>query len=233
MCGFNSRHAVTMHVLSEIVQELSSKERQEIMSRLANYHIPLQILQLVAEECNCSEVVADRRETYGRTKAPTLIAGLNDKSLIQLRQIFLDCEDSLSNFRFAVFFSSKFAPFLFKFVMAKKVRGKSNLEYTPDICVYSRSTEELVAVGIQNNDTEKRASDAASLRKFLAAIDDIAAAHQSVRSAYYASSYGYDCDPLRFETKAQKASANGKAEIKFLEFRDGVYSSPRPILHRF
>lgn len=232
MCGFNSRHTVTRHGLSATEQQLSPKERQEIVLRLANYHIPLQILQLVAEECNCSEVIAGRKEAHGRTKAPSLIAGLNDNSLIQLRQIFLDCKDSLSSFRFAVFLSSKFTAFSYKFVIAKKVLGKSNLEHALDVCVYNRSTEDLVAVGIQNNDTEKRASDAKSLRKFLATVGDIVAEHPSVRSAYYASSYGYGCDPSRFEARTSEAGINGRAEIKFLEFRDGVYLNPRRSLHR-
>lgn len=225
MCGFNSRHAVTVYALSEIEQLLSSKERQEIISRLANYHIPLQILQLVAEECNCSEVIAGRREMHGRNKTPSLIAGLNDKSLLQLREIFLDCRDSLSNFRLAVFLSSKFGPFSYKFVMAKKVRGKSNFEYIPDVCVYSRTTGDLIAVGIQNNNAEKRPSNAESLRKFLVTVGDIAAEHHNMLHAYYASSYGYDCDPSRFGAKNQKAGIDGKLEIKFLEFRDSVYLS--------
>ena len=221
-----------MPVLSAIGQQLSPEERQEIVSRLANYHIPLQILQLVAEECDCTEVVAGKREMSGRTKTSALIAGLNDKSLIQLRQIFLDCKDSLSGFRFAVFLSSKFTPFSYKFVMAKKVRGKSNLEYTLDVCVYNRSTEELVAVGMQNNDTEKQVSDAKSLQRFVTTVGDVLAEHPSVRSAYYTSSYGYGCDPSRFAAKT-KNGVHGKVEIKFLEFRDGVYfESPRRMTAR-
>ena len=221
-----------MHGLSAIEQQLSPEERQDIVLRLSNYHIPVQILQLVAEECNCSEVVAGRKEVHGRSKTPSLIAVLNNKSLIQLRQIFLDCKDSLSSFRFAAFLSSKFTSFSYKFVMAKKVGGRSNLEHTIDVCVYNRSTEELVAVGMQNNDAEKRASGAKSLRKFLATIGDVVAEHPSLRSAYYTSSYGYDCDPSRFGAKIPGAGIDGKVEINFLEFRDGVYLSPRRILYR-
>jgi len=221
-----------MYVLSAIEQQLSVSERQEVLSRLASYQIPLQILELVADECHCSEVIAGRRETHGRTNSSSLVAGLNDQSLIRLRQIFLDCKDSLSSFRFAVFLSSKFTPFSYKFVIAKKVRGKSKLEYALDVCVYSRATEDLVAIGIQNNDTEKRTSDEKSLRKFLTTIGDIVAEHPSVRIAYYASSYGYGLDPSRFETGIKKADTDAKVEIKFLEFRDGLYSGPRRTLHR-
>lgn len=208
--------------MSAVEQLLSLKERQEIVSRLANYHIPLQILQLVAEECGCSEIIAGRRETHGRSEAP-LVARLNDRSLIQLRQIFLDCKDSFSGFRFATFLSSKFAPLSYKFVMAKTIRGKSNEEHIIDVCIYSRSTEDLVAIGMQNNDAERRASDAKSLHKFLGTVSDVLAVYPSVRSAYYSSSYGYHRDPSHLAAKGQKLGSGTTVEIKFLEYRNEVY----------
>lgn len=209
-------------LLSAVEQLLSANERQEIVSRLANYHIPLHILQLVAEECGCSEIIAGRREMRGRSDVP-LVARLNDRSLVQLRQIFLDCKDSFSGFRFATFLSSKFAPLSYKFVMAKTIRGKSNDEYTIDVCVYNRSTEDLVAIGMQNNDADRRASDAKSLHKFLGIVGSISAEHPNLRSAYYSSSYGYRCDPSRVAAKSLKLAAGAAMEIKFLEYRNEVY----------
>ena len=207
--------------MSAVEQLLSPKERQEIESRLSNYHIPFQILQLVAEECGCSEVILGGRETRGKGKAPSLVSRLNDRALIQLRQIFLECDDSFSAFRLAVFLSSKFTPVSYKFVMAKKVRGKSDLEHMLDVCIYSRETEDLIAIGMQNN--EGKASDTKSLHKFLSMVSDISAVHPGVRSAYYSSSYGYGRDPSGLATKNQSARQDGRTEVKFLEFHDGVY----------
>jgi len=210
-----------MH-LSAVEQRLSPKERQEIESRLANYHIPFQILEIIAEECNCSEAVAGRRETRGKSKKPSLISGLNDQSLIQLRRTFLDCEDSFSRFRFAVLLSSKFTPAMYKFVMANKIRGRSNQEHVFDVCIFSRATEELVAVGMQNNNAGRKATGAEPLQEYFSAISDILAAHPSLRSVYYSSSYGYDCRPSRLAAKTQSLKGSS-VEINFLEFQDKVY----------
>jgi hypothetical protein len=210
-------------------QSLSLKERLEIESRLANYHIPIQILQIVAEECNCGKLVSGEMEVRGRSnKHSLIISSLNDQSLIQLKQIFLDCEDSSSRFRFAVLLSSKFPPVTFKFVMAKKLQGKSGQEYIFDVCIFSRATEELVAVGMQNNDTNKGAADAKLLHKFHSIISDILPVNSGMRSAYYSSSYGYDCNPLHLATKKRQAEVGSyNTEIYFLEFRDGVYREIR------
>ena len=208
--------------MSAVKQQLSPKERQEIEARLANYHIPLQVLYIIAEGCNCGEVVEGRKEVRGKGKESSLISRLNDEALVQLRQAFLDCEDSFSKFRFAVLLSSKFSPSSFKFVMGKKIQGNSGHEYGFDVCIYSRATEDLVAVGMQNNDAEKRATDAKLLHKYLDTVRDIMAAHPNLRSAYYASSYGYDCDPSRLAAKAQSKKGAG-LEMNFLEFQDRVY----------
>ncbi len=208
--------------MSIIEQQLSLKERSEIENRLSNYHIPLQILQIVAEECNCGEIVSGS-EVRGKSKTLSLISKLNDRALIQLRQIFLDCKDAFSSFRFAVLLSSKFTTFSYKFVLAKKVRGKSSHEYTIDVCIFNRSTEDMVAVGIQNNDREGKAADAKSLLKFLSAIRDLSAVNPNLRSAYYSSSYGYDCDLSSIVAKGLNARKGIDIEIDFLEFQDGVY----------
>jgi hypothetical protein len=181
----------------------------------------------VAEECNCGDVVSGTREVHGRSKKPSLISRMNDQSLIQLKQIFLDCDDSSSRFRFAVLLSTKFPPVSYKFVLSDKLHGRSDQEYIFDVCIFSRSTEELVAVGMQNNDASRSATDAKSLNNFLSIMNDVFAAYPSVRSAYYSSSYGYDCSPSNLATKRQLGASTDNTEINFLEFRDGVYREIR------
>lgn len=211
--------------LSVVKQQLSSKERQEIESRLSSYHIPLQILHIIAEENNCIEAITGRRDARGRNKEPSLISRLNDEALIQLRQTFLDCEDSHSRFRFAVLLSSKFTPTSFKFVMERSILGGSGREYSFDVCIFSRATEDLVAVGMQNNDARKRTADAKKVNTYLDTIGDILVTHPNLRSAYYTSSYGYGCEPSRLAAKMQ-SSKGICMEMIFLEFHDRVY---RPV----
>lgn len=192
---------------------------------MSNYHIPLQILHIIAEESNCVEAITGRREARGRNKEPSLISRLNDEALVRLRQTFLDCEDSHSRFRFAVLLSSKFTPASFKFVMERSILGGSGREYSFDVCVFSRATEDLVAVGMQNNDARRRAADAKQLNRYLDTIGDVLVAHPKLRSAYYTSSYGYGCEPSRIAARMQ--SGKGVCvEMNFLEFHDRVY---RPV----
>lgn len=212
--------------LSTVEQQLSLNERKELESRLASYQIPLQILQIIAQECNCSETIAGGRETRGKGRENSLISRMNDKALIQLRQTFLDCEDSFSRFRFAVLLSSKFIPRGFKFVIEKHVRGASNQDYLFDVCVYSRATEELVAAGMQNNDSRMRATDDKLLRKYFETILDVWKAHPSLRGAYYSSSYGYVCDPSRL-TAEMRLGKDVNLEFSFLEFHDRLYRQAR------
>jgi hypothetical protein len=212
--------------LSTVEQQLSPNERREIESRLASYQIPFQILQIIAQECNCTEAISSGRETRAKGREHSLISRMNDKALIQLRQTFLDCEDSFSRFRFAVLLSSKFNPARFKFVIEKHLRGESNQEYLFDVCVYSRATEELVAAGMQNNDTAMRATDGKLMQKYLNAIVDVWKAHPTLRGAYYSSSYGYGCDPSRLVAQI-RLGKDANLEFSFLEFYDRVYRQAR------
>lgn len=199
---------------------MTVKQRQEIESRLANYNIPLQIFQMVAERCECT-VNYTRNDLPRGTKIAALLAGLNNKSIILLKQMFLDCEDSFSNFRFAVFLSSRYSPMSHKFVMDGSVSGgKSKLNHTVDICIYSRQTEDLVAVGMQNKDTDQRASTK-SLQKFLSIVGDLRTAYPTMRGAYYASSYGYDVDWAK--AGGRKKNSGNAIEIKLFEYKDKIY----------
>ncbi|HJS69087.1 MAG TPA: hypothetical protein VJ730_06660 [Nitrososphaera sp.] len=106
--------------------------------------------------------------------------------------------------------------------------GKSKLSHAVDICIYSRQTEDLVAVGMQNKDTDQRASNNKSLQKFLTVIEDLRTAHPNMQGAYYASSYGYEIDdPSAWAKKAgsvKKKDSNDKTmEIKLFEYKDKIY----------
>ena len=163
-----------LSILSSIEQKLTAKQRLEIETRLANYNIPVQILQMVAERCECTlDASVSGRDLPKKPKLSILLTRLNDKAVMLLEQIFLDCHDSFSNFRFAVFLSSMYSPLLHKFVMNEKISGGSGLEYSFDVGIYGRSTEKLVAIGMQNNDKTQQAADSKSLRKFLAAVKDL------------------------------------------------------------
>lgn len=216
-----------LFILSSIEQKLTAKQRLEIETRLANYNIPVQILQMVAERCECTlDASVSGRDLPKKPKLSILLTRLNDKAVMLLEQIFLDCHDSFSNFRFAVFLSSMYSPLLHKFVMNEKLSGGSGLEYSFDVGIYGRSTEKLVAIGMQNNDKTQQAADSKSLRKFLAAVKDLRAMHSSMRGAYYSSSYGYhDDNPWRLARKMHTyGSDNEKAEIRFFDYRDKIYS---------
>jgi hypothetical protein len=200
---------------------MTAKQRLELETRLANYNIPIQILQMVAERCECTlDSRVSGRDLPKKPKLSILLGRLNDKAVLLLEQIFLDCHDSFSNLRFAVFLSSMYSPLMHKFVMDEKIAGISGVKYSFDVGIYSRSTGKLVAVGKQNNDEAQQAADSKSLREFLAAIKDLHAAYPGMQGAYYSSSYGYqDGNPWRLARRR----SDDKAEIRFFHYRDKIY----------
>jgi hypothetical protein len=203
---------------------LTAKQREDVEARLANYNIPFQILQMVAEQCECAiETSSTRKELALKPKLSLLLASLNDRAIILLQQIFLDCHDSLSTFRFTVFLSSRYSPMMHKFVVDGKISGKSNSDYTFDVCIYSRRTGDLIAVGMQNKNTKQQGSDSSSLSKFLAIIDDVSSAHTQLRGAYYSSSYGYQPLSMARKNAIRKNNVYKKMEIKFFEYKDKMY----------
>lgn len=207
-------------ILTATEQTLTQKQRLDIETRLASYNIPVQILQMVADRCECTfDTRVSGRDYPKKPKLATLLARLNDKAIVLLEQIFLECHDSFSAFRFAVFLSSMYSPMMHKFVMDEKVVVKPGLEYLFDVGIYSRNTEKLVAVGMHNNDEQKAASSN-SLRKFLAAVKDLRAI--GIQGAYYSSSYGYaDGDPWRLARKV--GLRRETAEVRFFDYRDKIY----------
>jgi hypothetical protein len=210
--------------LSSTEQKLTAKQRLEIETRLANYNIPVQILQMVADRCECTlDASVSGRDVPKKPKLSILLGRLNDRAVMLLEQIFLDCHDSFSNFRFAVFLSSMYSPMMHKFVMGDKVAGGSGLAYPFDVGIYSRSTEKLVAIGMQNNSKAQQAADSKSLRKFLTSVKDLRAAHPGMQGAYYASSYGYQ-DDSAWCLARRRGGDSEKAEIRFFDYRDKIYS---------
>jgi hypothetical protein len=210
--------------LSAIKHTLSVKQREDVESHLANYNIPYQILQMVAEQCECAiETSSSEKEVARKPKLSLLFAKLNDRAIILLQQIFLECHESLSTFRFTVFLSSRYSPMMHKFVIDEKIRGKSNFEYTFDVCIYSRRTGDLIAVGMQDKNTKHQASDSKSLSIFLGIIDDVSSAYPHLHGAYYSSSYGYQPLSLTGKNAIRRKEAGEKVEIKFFEYKDKMY----------
>jgi hypothetical protein len=212
--------------MSATEQKMTPSQRQQIETRLASYNIPIHILHIVADRCDCSlDAGPNGKELPKKPKLSNVLALMNDKAISLLEQIFLDCHDSFSGLRFAVFLSSIYSPMMHKFVMDSTIVVKEGLEHSVDIGIYSRNTEKLVAVGMQNNEGPQAASSK-SLRKFLATVKDLRAL--GLTGAYYSSSYGYaDGDPWKTARKLHPAGEDA-AEIRFFEFRDKIYSEIKP-----
>ncbi|WP_148680743.1 hypothetical protein [Candidatus Nitrososphaera gargensis] len=106
--------------------------------------------------------------------------------------------------------------------MNEKIAGESGLEYSFDVGIYGRSSEKLVAVGMQNNDKAQQPADTNSLHKFLAAIKDLRAVHPDMQGAYYSSSYGYQDDSAWHLARRHGEGAD-KTEIRFFDYKDKIY----------
>jgi hypothetical protein len=212
--------------MSATEQKMTPSQRQQIETRLASYNIPIHILHIVADRCDCSlDGGPNGKELPKKPKLASVLALMNDKAISLLEQIFLDCHDSFSGLRFAVFLSSIYNPMMHKFVMDSKIVVREGLEHSIDIGIYSRNTEKLVAVGIQNNEGPQAASGKA-LRKFLATVKDLRA--MGLSGAYYSSSYGYvDGDPWKIARKIHPPGEDS-TEVRFFEFRDKIYSEIKP-----
>ena len=218
---FNSRASTpkVVFILSTTQQILTPKQRAELEARLGRYNIPVQILQMVADRCESEfDPWVSGRDHPKKPKLTVLLSRLNDKAIMLLEQIFLECHDSFSAFRFAVFLSSIYSPMMYKFVMDDKIAVKPGLECSFDIGVYSKNTEKLVAVGVQNNE-EMHAATNKSICRFLATVKYLSAF--GIQGAYYSSSYGYaQGEPRRV---AVKTVIRGVREVRYFDYRDKVY----------
>jgi hypothetical protein len=185
---------------------------------------------MVVEQCQCAiETRGNEKELARKPKLPLLFARLNDRAIILLQQIFLDCHESLSTFRFTVFLSAQYSPMMHKFMIDGKICGKSNSEYTFDVCIYSRRTGDLIAVGMQNKNTKQQGPDSKSLSRFLGIIDDVSSAYPQLQGAYYSSSYGYQPLSLARKSAIRRVDAGEKVEIKFFEYKDKMYIENKPL----
>ena len=110
-----------------------------------------------------------------------------------------------------------------KFVIDRKISGKSNSQYTFDVCIYSRSTGDLLAVGMRNKNTRQQGSDSKSLSRFYRIIEDVGIAHPKLQGAYYSSSYGYQHLSLARKNTLKTENAGKKVEIRFFEYKDKMY----------
>lgn len=212
-------------------QLLTTKQRNTIESQLKNYDIPVQVLQMVARESNCDiDIPGEAGKSVKKINLARILPQMDNKSLVKLQQIFLECQDSFSHFRFAVYLSTMYSSFRYKFVINENTSSVSSGESFFDVCIYNRDTDLLVAVGGQNNDPESRPANNTSIQHFLKTFIKLKATTPTLRGAYYASSYGYDCDISSIhkfwdQNRVQiiEQDQDKPTELKFFEYKDKVY----------
>jgi hypothetical protein len=206
-------------------RQLNDQQRQRIEVSLANYNIPFQILEKVAEKCGC-KLDARTFVTRGSGEKANRFSSLNNETILLLQRIFLDCEDCFSNYRLAVYMSWNYYPKYYKFHINQKLVGASGTNYPVDVCVYAKNTQTLVAIGIQNQENGKKTNNK-SLKIFLRSIKDICGIERHVQSAYYASSFGYE-ENSDLRELIGKYSRIKDMILKYVEFRDKVFCEISP-----
>jgi hypothetical protein len=207
-------------------KQLNDQQRQRIEISLANYNIPFQILEKVAERCGC-KLDARSFVTRGSGEKANRFSSLNNETILLLQRIFLDCEDCFSNYRLAVYMSWNYYPKYYKFHINQNLVGASGTNYPVDVCVYAKNTQTLVAVGIQNQENGKK-TDNKSLKIFLRSIKDICGIEPHIQSAYYASSFGYE-ENSDLRELISKYSRIKDMILKYIEFRDKVFCEISPL----
>jgi hypothetical protein len=206
-------------------KQLNDQQRQRIEVSLANYNIPFQILEKVAEKCGC-KIDVRSFVTRGSGEKANRFSSLNNETILLLQRIFLDCEDCFSNYRLAVYMSWNYYPKYYKFHINQNLVGISGVNYPVDVCVYAKNTQTLVAVGIQNQENGKK-TDNKSLKTFLRSIKDICGIERHIQSAYYASSFGYE-ESSDLKELIGKYSRIKDMILKYVEFRDKVFCEISP-----
>jgi hypothetical protein len=206
-------------------RQLDDQQRQKIEVSLSNYNIPFQILENVAERCG-SKIDARSFVTRRSGEKGHRFSCLNNETILLLQRIFLDCEDRFSNYRLAVYMSWNYYPKYYRFLMNQDLQGLSGAKYSVDVCVYIKKTQDLVAVGIQNQESGKKTNNK-SLKTFLKSIKDICGIERHIHSAYYASSFGYE-ENSDLKELVSKYSKSNNMMLKFVEFRDKVFCEISP-----
>lgn len=206
-------------------KQLDDLQRQRIEISLANYNIPFQILEKIADKCGC-KIDARSFLTRGSGERANRFSCLNNETILLLRRIFLDCENSFSSYRLAVYMSWNYYPKYYRFLMSHDLEGISGTKYFVDVCIYTKNTEDLVAVGIQNPENGKK-TDSKSLKAFLKSIKDICGQENRIQSVYYASSFGYE-ENNDLKELIGKYSKINEMMVRFIEFRDKVFCEINP-----
>jgi hypothetical protein len=206
-------------------KQLDDQQRQRIEISLANYNIPFQILEKIADKCGC-KIDARSFLTRGSGERANRFSCLNNETILLLRRIFLDCENSFSSYRLAVYMSWNYYPKYYRFLMSQDLEGISGTKYFVDVCIYTKNTEDLVAVGIQNPENGKK-TDSKSLKAFLKSIKDICGQEKLIQSVYYASSFGYE-ESNDLKELIGKYSKINEMMVRFIEFRDKVFCEINP-----
>ena len=206
-------------------KQLDDLQRQRIEISLANYNIPFQILEKIADKCGC-KIDARSFLTRGSGERANRFSCLNNETILLLRRIFLDCENSFSSYRLAVYMSWNYYPKYYRFLMSHDLEGISGTKYFVDVCIYTKNTEDLVAVGIQNPENGKK-TDSKSLKAFLKSIKDICGQEKRIQSVYYASSVGYE-ENNDLKELIGKYSKINEMMVRFIEFRDKVFCEINP-----
>jgi hypothetical protein len=206
-------------------KQLDDQQRQRIEISLANYNIPFQILEKIADKCGC-KIDARSFLTRGSGERANRFSCLNNETILLLRRIFLDCENSFSSYRLAVYMSWNYYPKYYRFLMSQDLEGISGTKYFVDVCIYTKNTEDLVAVGIQNPENGKK-TNSKSLKAFLKSIKDICGQEKLIQSVYYASSFGYE-ENNDLKELIGKYSKINEMMVRFIEFRDKVFCEINP-----
>jgi hypothetical protein len=201
-------------------KQLDDQQRQRIEESLANYNIPFQILEKIADKCGC-KIDARSFLTRGSGEKANRFSCLNNETILLLRRIFLDCESRFSDYRLAIYMSWNYYPKYYKFLMGEDLQGISGNSYFFDVCIYAKSTQDLVAVGIQNRENGKK-TNSKSLKAFVKSINDICGIKKQIQSIYYASSSGYE-ENNGLKELITKYSKIDNMMVRFIEFRDKVF----------
>jgi hypothetical protein len=182
---------------------LTLEERQRIEARLANYNIPLQILQMVAEQCGGSLDTSVAGKGQARQpKLPLLLARLNDQAILMLQQIFLDCHDIHSGFRLVCIYN--------------RLTGELKA-----VAMQNNST------GQKASDNRAISEFLHAIEDVALAHRSLYSAYYSSSYGYENAS------SIKKNSKSRNNDEGKKLEIKFLEYNDKMYFENKPLSERF
>lgn len=204
-------------VLTKVLNQ-KPVEKDTLISQLAHYNLPSFVLEKVASKCD-SQLVR-------KGKITTILASMNESALALLHRIFVLCEDDeegeFSDYRFAVFISSKVRSIL---MVDQNIMGKSGAAYRVKVAVYD--DQGLIAVGENKSKGEKVSMD--ELLNFNKMVKDLSGSKdgKNLLYAFYGSSVGYEngfskafVGNRKTKTPVNKYGYSIPKTITLLEFRD-------------